>query len=781
MSRFLSVLSVAVLAIIGSIPLFGQSKTSRTPPLELVAIQLGIDGIALDSREVGTVSSIMLQRDVGTFVLEQGTIYLCKPMKGRIRAALFVGQGTFSYTPPITVERQQLGRFLGSESLQEEFTSMFLLFGDSTLQELSDGVTFADGVIPEEVEAPMKDAMRGLFGEAGYTFHYEMTRQMLDDEHDMFFVAYMGRDKKEPLCFAINPYEPEEVMLLHTYKDPVRGGVLEPVNQFQTSEEYMNGVDFHENKDLLQVTAYTIDCSIDDGLAFHTRADVRFRVLASDRKWLVFDLFPTLDVDSMRWGDGSPAEFFKGTNTSYVWVKNRPGVTGSEQVLTMDYHGKMLVRRDDWFHLMSSIEWYPTHGYKQKSTFDLTFHTPEEFTFVAVGDKVSSETNDGIVTSHWVTGTPIRNASFNLGIFKEYDIESEKTAPIKVLMSKNGHREMAERMIAAGITSGRNMEKQVGEDVKLSLEFFSHIYGELPIKQFYATEIPGSHGEAFPGLIHLAWSTFQRNDEKGFDELFRAHEVGHQWWGIGVDFASYHDQWLSEGFAEYSGLLYLQSILKDNDRFFYWLRNYREALMKNRKSIFGSGQEAGPIWLGQRTRSANTAGDYDLVIYKKGAWVLHMLRNLVMDPMKLNDDAFLAIMKDFFTTYYGRDASTQDFQRIVEKHVGVDMQWFFNEWVYGTDIPTYRFAYRTAEAPDGKYVVTCGVRQTNVADDFQMYLPIRIVFTDGTMARVRVLVKGPYSEFDLPVLPKKPKEVILNDLESVLCEVENIDWNERTK
>ena len=84
----------------------------------------------------------------------------------------------------------------------------------------------------------------------------------------------------------------------------------------------------------------------------------------------------------------------------------------------------------------------------------------------------------------------------------------------------------------------------MGQDIVSALQFFQHVYGDVPVKQFYATEIPYPHGEAFPGLVHLALSTFDNTSDDGFDEFFRAHEVAHQWWGIGVDYATYHDRWL---------------------------------------------------------------------------------------------------------------------------------------------------------------------------------------------------------------------------------------------
>ena len=96
-----------------------------------------------------------------------------------------------------------------------------------------------------------------------------------------------------------------------------------------------------------------------------------------------------------------------------------------------------------------------------------------------------------MTTSRWVTPDPIRNASFNW-IFKDYKIQEEGIPPVTVLISEDAHRQL-------GGLQQKNMKETVGADVAKSLRFFQHVYGLLPAKQFYATEIPGFHGEAFPG------------------------------------------------------------------------------------------------------------------------------------------------------------------------------------------------------------------------------------------------------------------------------------------
>jgi len=157
-----------------------------------------------------------------------------------------------------------------------------------------------------------------------------------------------------------------------------------------------------------------------------------------------------------------------------------------------------------------------------------------------------------------------------------------------------------------------------------------------------------------------------------------------------VDYLTYHDRWLSEGFAEFSGLWYMQTVHHSNDKYFAMLRQYRS-------SIFLRKDAPGPISLGHRVQSSRDADldDYGTIVYKKGAWVVHMLRMLMLDLKTMNEDRFTLMMQDFYKSYQGKRASTADFRRIVERHTGADMGWFFDEWVDGTALPTYRVAYRT--------------------------------------------------------------------------------------
>jgi aminopeptidase N len=153
-----------------------------------------------------------------------------------------------------------------------------------------------------------------------------------------------------------------------------------------------------------------------------------------------------------------------------------------------------------------------------------------------------------------------------------------------------------------------------------------------------------------------------------------------------------------------------------------------------------------------------------------------MLRTLLTDHDTGDDSAFTTVMNTFYTRYLGRAASTRAFQQVVEEVVGVDMGWFFDQWVYRSAIPTYTFSSTLADQPDGTVKATVRVRQEDVPEDFRMLVPILLDFGAQGTAVVQIDVQGPLTEADLPPLPMRPRAIVFNPYESVLAETPTEDW-----
>ena len=198
------------------------------------------------------------------------------------------------------------------------------------------------------------------------------------------------------------------------------------------------------------------------------------------------------------------------------------------------------------------------------------------------------------------------------------------------------------------------------------------------------TETPAYSGQAFLGLILLSFQAFGEL-HSGEAELFRSHEVAHQWWGATVDWETYRDQWLSEGFAQYSAALFTLSGLKDEDKFLDMLHAWRLDVLGQVNVAQGlgmqhygfrpaviresDGNKSGRVVVGYRLRTSDTPMDYRLLVYEKGAFILHMIRMMLMNLETGDDGRFRALMSRFADAHRQQPASTRAFEAAVTRSV----------------------------------------------------------------------------------------------------------------
>ena len=196
---------------------------------------------------------------------------------------------------------------------------------------------------------------------------------------------------------------------------------------------------------------------------------------------------------------------------------------------------------------------------------------------------------------------------------------------------------------------------------------------------------------------------------------------------------------------------------------------------------YGKGRlvDVGPIILGRRLNTSKTYGAYFALVYQKGALALRMLHFLMSNPADLEDGAFYRMMTDFVDRYRDGFASTDDFRAVAGEHFArtpiarkynlQDLDWFFRQWVYQTDLPSYELEYETRPQADGSVLLTGEVRQENVPEQWFMPLPVLITFGDKQWASGTVHAFGPRTPFSIK-LPMKPKKVELDPDHWILSE-----------
>jgi aminopeptidase N len=445
--------------------------------------------------------------------------------------------------------------------------------------------------------------------------------------------------------------------------------------------------------------------------------------------------------------------------------------------------------------------------FRDRATYDITFHSPKGLTLVGVGKLAGEKHEGGDVVTEWKSDEPLLVAGFNFGDFKKKERTDDvsKTAleayatvePPDWLkgVSESPLDDLGGRHQGGGESSSilltpSAMADHVLVDALNAVRLYTQWYGPTAFGRLAVTQQPAfNFGQSWPTLIYLPisafldpttrWRLLGRNTfrfSKEFINVVTAHEVAHQWWGHTVGWASYHDNWLSEGFADFSAGLFLEATQPTtDDAQKFWDSERRMLLEKNQ---YGNrANDVGPLWMGERLNSFKANDASRRVTYGKGAFVLHMLRYQMQDR-QTGDQAFIEMMHDFLTTYRGKCASTEDFQRMAEKHMRPDMDlehnghlnWFFFDWVYSTDVPSYRLDYTLVDADGGKTLLTMKITQEGVGPLFKMRVPVYLDY-DGKPAKLgTVPMTGSSTSDELKItLVKRPRRVLLNANDDILA------------
>ncbi|HTI06311.1 MAG TPA: M1 family aminopeptidase [Gemmatimonadales bacterium] len=727
------------------------------------------------SNRVATVTNFVLRRDAAEISLVQGTLYLLSPVGGRTVGAVFRGNGRIRLTPPHPAEQEALRHAVGAPALDDSVGEFILIFSDSTKDQLQ-RLSFGPGAVPDDLAGDVRDFIGSLKGQKENTFNESVMSSLLNDEPDGFFLANIHREHGSPLVFMYDPAVVESVRLLRPASQMHYGAHWWVVTEFAPAQPLPGSAGMWHYRQRLDAPHYALEVWLKPtpgaDLDYAAAARVSIAAREATGPWLHFALHEKLQIDSARWNDGTPAATFKAKDDEDLWVRAPHRLAaGDTASLLVFYHGNLIDRYVNWFFIDPGAAWYPRNQQgSDAASFDMVFHSPSWYPLASIGTRTDSSLDGKVMTTHWVTSRPTPFATFNLGLFDTYHTEAEGVAPLDIMMSEEAHRALG-RSIASGgymMASQKNMSQVVAADVSNSLKWFTHAFGPPLFDHFYVTEIPYAEGVSFPGMIDLSWATFQNTALDGFDQFFRAHEVAHQWWGNGVRPASYRDAWLSEGVASFCGLWYLQSVRKGNKEYFRFLDTYQQNIKDNR--------DAGATWLGYRDASNERRYGYQAMIYEKGAWITHMLRILMLDLNTGKDDRFSALMRDFHERFAGKSATTADFQRVAEDHIGIPMDWFFDQWVKGVALPTYHVAWTSETTPEGRQRVRLRVTQEGVPSDFQAWVLVSADLGENRFANFRIKVTGSQTEYTSPLLPVAPRAVTFNELHSVLADVKTERW-----
>lgn len=827
MPRLQSRLPVAFLVAWLCSAVSSPAQNPAPPAGAASAVWSALSTPAMDSAKSAHLENVEIVRDRVHITFKDGTIQFTQPVNGIVTGATFHGTGRLQVDPPNPVEAQQLLLFTKQPRLDMPFIDATFSFTDGFFDEIAKQVKWQNAAAADDLYAKRQQDREDL-GESAVPRLYESVLSS-DRARTSFFLGDLKTQDKSWVEVRDDAEQPERISV-------GRWVDLGGFRHFDVWTSFPSGGhDPHlvfEDPSALKaflIPSYQISATAADNAELTATARLNIQPLQSGERVLLFTLDSNLRVASIKNAQSQSVEFYQAREQkdrlqSYGdWVAvvlPKPTVKGRTETLEFQYGGKRaIVKVGSGNYFCESFGWYPvaleTLGVENeafRSDFHLTFRCPKKYSLVATGHRISDTTDGNMRVTEWKSDIPLPAAGFAYGDYKlttdkvgDIDVEVYTNRqpddllssiqrgfdnPLEDLAGGPGGTRMATG--AVGQLSPSALSKTISTETANTLRVFQNYFGPYPYKQLAVTNIIGSYGQGWPGLLYLSWITFldstQRHeisqrfgvnlDKPQLTDFFRAHESSHQWWGNRVGWKSYHDQWLSEGFAEFSGLLYVEfrENIKESLR---ELRDDKTNIL--RKDLYGHRLDSlGPIWMGRRIASTVTdRAAYQDLIYSKGAYVLHMLRIQMYDPRDADHDhLFKAMMQDFCNTYDNKPASTEDFKHIVERHMtrGMDldgngrMDWFFNEYVYGTGYPEYTFRASLEPTADGKTHVKAVLTRTGVPDNWKDVIPVYAHIGDRAVRLGTFGALQPSQPVEF-VLAGKIDRLTIDDFEDLLADV----------
>lgn len=374
-----------------------------------------------------------------------------------------------------------------------------------------------------------------------------------------------------------------------------------------------------------------------------------------------------------------------------------------------------------------------------KATSEFIVKAPSHYKVVSNGLLIEeSELGNQTRITHWKQSVPVSSWLFVLGVadFAVKYVDEFKGKSIQTwVYAKN--RE-------AGFYDFEEPTKKV-------LEFYSNYVGPYAYEKLANIQTPSVNGgmETSSAIFYGEDLVTGKRDERTRNVVI--HEIAHQWFGNAVTETTWDDAWLSEGFATFFTLLFIENE--------YGKEEYTKGIIKARKTVYDLSVKL-PDFSIVSERTAEKEQVTSGITYQKGAWVLHMLRNL------MGDANFKKGIQNYYAKYFNANTTTDEFRIEMEKVSGKNLKLFFKQWLYQPINPTINASWKY-DAITKKLNV-----QLHQAQQFLYNVPVEIGYykkgaTTPTILTINLKEKDQVFSFPFASSPEKleldPRNVLLND------------------
>ena len=780
-------------------------------PLPLAGGQAGdiaraIRENSFDRDECYRVRDLTIVKEDLRIYLTDGHLIFSKPVAGRRVAAVFTadvegGDGELMLLPPDLAERRSLASYTKQPNLDEHFhAALFLFTGDEYDALVSQFPKTPANRKTSELGPLMDEEWTPVLRNIGESYQIRLTLDLLGGpaRKPGLFTAFVSGNKLGNFDVVVDPDSAEQILAGQVSMRDDRF-YFNSWTSFRARSARGNPAPPHSE---IVTSNYRIEATVAPDLSMTVVTKVKVKTSLEGAVAARFEIAPAMTVSSVL-VDGKPAEVLQrdslrsnlafGSNGAFLVVPPEPLHAGREYEFEFHHSGRVILEAGDRvFYVAARGYWYPIHG-MQFSTYDLLFRYPQDLDLVSAGDVVDDHTEGDQRVTRRRTIASVRMAGFNLGNYAHARVERNgytidvcanraleqalrprltPTIEVSPIPSRRPNLSAPQPDLPSAPSPTERL-RALASEVVSGLEFMASRFGPPALPHLTISPIPGAFGQGFPGLVYLSTLSYLKtlpnahaaapSQELFFQQMLLAHEVAHQWWGNRVAGATYRDGWLMEALANYTALMYIEKtrgVRSAN----LMLDSYRTVLLDKDKDG-KTAESAGPIVLGGRLQNSLQPGAWRDITYGKGAWIIQMLRR------RMGDSRFLAMLAEMLKRFERSEITTEQFQMLCAEFMppksdDPKLQSFFDQWIYGTGIPSLKLTYAVKGAAPN-FRVTGTVTQSDVDDNFTALVPVEIQLSRGRSVTQWVRTSSEPSTFSV-ALKQAPAKVSLDPNYGVL-------------
>ena len=744
---------------------------------ELAAVE-GLTRLHLDTSQQYAVKDLVINAPDLTLTMASGSAFVARSAGG-ITALVLRGKGTVKFSPPDPAEQLQLKIFSYRSSFETDIDTVFVRLNPA---ELAERVTEKSLVPTTAIPAEASRAQQVFDDYSFKTYSLDLraltSEQWSLDPSPGGLVIEFRTSRHGWLTYTRSPFEPEDISLFDRadghniclYSSATRAGT--------------RGRPFSDDERAsYDVEQYAVDLAFDparDGITGRGRLNAR--ITASSVTTITIRLAQPLAVSVVSSPELGELLALRVIGQSSVMVGlPRVMVRGERLTLDVAYSGRLppqmigreaiavqgqtqipqpdpslIATPEARFMYSNQQPWYPQGVASDYGTAQLRLTVPAEYQIVATGKMIGSSVtaapsdqsrplSGSTRTAEFVADRPVRYLSCLISKFQPVGrlvVDVPQVAPADGGNDPTGSPTSVNVEV---ISTPRmlNRNRQTPARAAAMLQFYARTVGEAPYPDFMLAALddnkPGGHSPAYFVALHqplpsapYSWASDPVAFDATYPPFFMAHEIAHQWWGQAVGWRNYHDQWLSEGLAQYFAVLFAAE-----DRGPAMLQSLIGTMRNTSQPVLG----LGPISLGYRIghiRDDDRA--FRSILYNKAAVVLHMLRRFI------GDEAFFAGLRRFYTDWRFKKAGTDQLQAAFETATPLKLGRFFDQWVRGFTVPQIRLTWSAQD--EGKTAV---IRVDQAGDVFDLPLTVVLQFADGRTEERTLRIVGQGFEERLPV------------------------------